>query len=333
MPNNAAFNSDLLNRCRQLCLKKPRTVLLPDAMDVRAIQTARFLQDHNLAKPILVGSPVRIREFAAANKINTSGIKVRKPEHDPKFEHLVRAFYDKRKAKGLSRTEARELLKKPLWYAAMVLQLGQADLCVAGNESATAEVLKAGIQVVGLEQDIQTVSGFFMMIAPDDKQTLSFSDCAVVPRPTEAQLADIAISTSRNFEKLTGQEARTAMLSFSTAGSAEHALTEKIRTALIIVQQKQPGMLVDGEVQFDAAVVPEVGRKKMPASRLQGQANVFIFPSLNAGNIGYKIAERLAGYRAIGPFIQGLARPFHDLSRGCSTEDIVNTVIVGSRLV
>lgn len=333
MPADVQLEVKLLTHCRQICLKKPRTVLLPDAMDVRTLQAARYLKDNRLAKPVLVGSPVKLREFASENKINTSGIKVRKPEHDPKFDHLVRAFYDKRKAKGLSRLEAQELLKKPLWYAAMALQLGQADLSVSGNQSATAEVLKAGIQVVGLEQGIQTVSSFFVMIAPDDTQTLAFSDCAVVPRPTDAQLADIAISTSRNFEKLSGQEARTALLSFSTAGSAEHALTQTVRDALDMVHQKQPGLLVDGEVQFDAAIVPAIARQKIPASRLQGQANVFIFPSLNAGNIGYKIAERIAGYTAIGPFIQGLAKPFHDLSRGCSTEDIVNTVIVGSCMI
>lgn len=333
MPADTMQEAELLIRCRQICHAKPKTVLLPDAMDVRVLLAARRLKNERLAEPVLIGSPVKLREFASANKINTSGIKIRKPEHDAKFEHLVRVFYDKRKEKGISRLEARDQLKDPLWYAAMVLQRDQADLCVAGNHSVTAEVLRAGLQVVGLQEGFKTVSSFFVMIAPDGLQTVAFSDCAVVPRPTEMQLADIAISTSRNFAKLIGLEARTALLSFSTAGSAEHELTKTVREALEIIRQKQPGLLVDGELQFDAAIDPETSRKKMPNGRLQGQANVFVFPSLNAGNIGYKIAERIAGYTAIGPFIQGLVKPFHDLSRGCSTQDIVNTVIVGSCMV
>jgi len=324
---------ELLNHCRQSCQKKQRTVLLPDAMDIRTIQAARILKDNKLAEPVLIGSPVHIREFASAHKLNTTGVKVHKPEHDPKFEHQVRAFYEKRKEKGLSRFQARELLKQPLWYAAMLLNQEQADLCVAGNESATANVLRAGIQIIGLYQGIKTVSSFFIMVAPDDTRTLAFADCAVVPRPTSEQLVDIAVSTSRNFEKLTGRDARTAMLSFSTAGSANHALSENVADAVERVNRMHPGLIVDGEIQFDAAIVPEIAKQKMPGSKLQGAANVFVFPSLNAGNIGYKIAERIAGYRAIGPFIQGLAKPFHDLSRGCSTEDIVNTVILGSCLV
>lgn len=323
----------LLQRCRQICLAKPRTVLLPDARDLRVLQAARFLKDQRLAIPVLVGSPVSLREFAAEHKINTSGLKVRKPQHDPKFEHLVTAFFEKRKEKGITRREAGEQLRNPLWYAAMALHTHQADLSVAGNLSTTADVLRAGLQILGLQEGMETVSSFFMMIAPEGNQTLSFSDCAVVPRPTESQLADIAISSSRNFEKLSGQEAYAAMLSFSTAGSAIHPLVERVQNALRLVQRRQPGLQIDGEMQFDTALVEEIARKKMPNSPFAGEANVLIFPSLSAGNIGYKIAERLGDYKAIGPFIQGLAKPFYDLSRGCSTEDIVNTVILGSCLV
>ncbi len=323
----------LLRKCRLLCLAKPKTVLLPDAQDIRVLQAARYLADQRLAKPVLLGSPVTLREFASDHKINTAGLKVRKPEHDPKFEHLITEFFEKRKVKGMTRREAGEQLKKPLWYAAMSLQNGQADLSVAGNQSTTADVLRTGLQIIGLEAGMETVSSFFIMIDPDDSRTFAFGDCAVVPRPSAEQLVDIAISSSRNFEKLTGSEAHTAMLSFSTAGSANHPLAENVIQAVEMVRQRQPGLIMDGEIQFDAAIVPTIAKQKTPDSNLQGSANVFIFPSLNAGNIGYKIAERIAGYQAIGPFIQGLAKPFHDLSRGCSTEDIVNTVIVGSCLV
>jgi len=333
MPAEMQSDPQLLKKCQQLCLAKPKTVLLPDAQDLRVLQAACYLRDHRLAKPVLIGSPVTLREFAADHKTNTRGLKVRKPEHDPKFEHFVTMLFEKRKEKGLTRREAGEQLKKPLWYAAMSLYNGQADLSVAGNQSTTADVLRVGLQILSLQAGMETVSSFFMMIAPDDSHTLSFSDCAVVPRPTEIQLADIAISSSRNFEKLTGQEANTAMLSFSSAGSAEHPLAEKVQAALQIIHEKQPGLNVDGEMQFDTALISEVAKKKMPNSSIAGNANVLIFPSLSAGNIGYKIAERMGGYKAIGPFIQGLAKPFYDLSRGCSTEDIVNTVILGSCLV
>lgn len=325
--------SRLLHKCREQCRAKPKTVLLPDAQDLRVLHAARSLKDQHLAEPVLVGSPVTLRELAADHKINTVGLKVRKPQHDPNFEHFVTEFFEKRKDKGLTRREAGDKLKQPLWYAAMSLNNGQADLLVAGNQSTTADVLRAGLQILGLQEGMKTASSFFIMVAPDDTQTLAFSDCAVVPRPSAEQLVDIAISTSRNFEKLSGEEAQTVLLSFSTAGSAEHPLAQNVITTLDLLRQKYPGLSVDGEMQFDTALIAEVAQKKMPQSPLAGKANVLIFPSLNAGNIGCKIAERLAGYKAIGPFIQGLAKPFYDLSRGCSTEDIINTVIVGSCMI
>lgn len=323
----------LLERCKQLCLKKPKTVLLPDAMDLRVLRAARYLKDNRLAEPVLIGSPVQIRDFASAAKLRTNGIKVRKPEHDARFDHLVRAFYNNRKGHDFSRRDAFELLKKPLWYAARRLSLEKNALCAVGNNADIAGIINAALQLTGLQEKIKTVSGFYLLSAPDEEQVFVFADGLIVPRPSEEQLADIAIASGKSFELLSGREARTAMLAFSTAGSAEHPMAQKVIDALKLVRERQPGLLVDGEVQFDAATVPQVAAQKMPGSRLKGEANVFVFPSLNAADIGLKIAVHLAGYRAFGPFIQGLKSPFYYFGKESTTEEIVNGIVVASCLV
>jgi len=320
----------LLDRCLRKCRQTQKTILFADAQDVRVIEAVRYLKDNKLAEPVLVGSPVQVREFASAHGLSTRGIKVHKPRHDPEFDHRVRMFYEKRKEKGLLRHEAEAYLCQPLWYAADALARGKGDICIAGNLSTTAEVLRAGIRMVGLQEDVETVSSFFIMTDTDEKQLFAFADAAVMPRPTAEQLADIAISTARNFERLTATEARVALLSFSTNGSAEHAMTKPLLQALESIRERQPGLCVDGEIQFDAAVAADVAAKKMPDSSLAGRANVFIFPSLNAANIGYKLAQHLGGFRALGPFIQGLQYPLHDLSRGCTSEEIIQTAILAS---
>ena len=321
---------ELLERCKQLCLKKPKTVLLPDALDLRVLRAARYLKDNRLAEPVLIGSPVHIREVASAAKLRTNGIKVRKPEHDAQFDHLVRALCDKRKDKGLTRREAAALLKKPVWYAADRLRRSAAELCASG--SVISDIVEAGVWLTGLQDDTQTVSGFCLLAAPDTGQVFLFADGLIVPRPDEKQLADIAIAAGKSFEQLTGQEARVAMLSFSTAGSAEHPLAQKVVDALKLVRERQPGLLADGEVQFDAAMTPRVAAQKMPAGRLEGRANVFVFPSLNAADIGVKMAQHLGGYRAFGPFIQGLKKPFYYIDGESTSEEIVNGIVLASCL-
>jgi len=219
-------------------------------------------------------------------------------------------------------------LQRDLFFGAMMVKEGMADGSVSGSTSSTADVMRAGIQCIGMPEGISIVSSFFLMLFPD--KTYSFADCAVVPAPDVNQLSDIAISTADNHRKLTGEEPFVAMLSFSTKGSAEHELIDKIIEATKLVRQKRPDITVDGELQFDAAIIDSIGKRKAPGSEVAGNANVLIFPDLNAGNIGYKIAQRLGGAEAVGPMVQGLKKPSFDLSRGCSVDDIVNTACIAS---
>jgi phosphate acetyltransferase len=219
-------------------------------------------------------------------------------------------------------------MTNPLFFGSMMVREGLADGSVAGSISTTGDVLRAAIQVIGLAENITVVSSFFMMIFP--QQLFSFADCAVVPNPTPEQLADIGASTADNHKRLTGEQARVAMLSFSTKGSATHEHVEKVQQATAIIKKKRPDLLVDGEMQLDAAIVPKVGQSKAPGSPIAGKANVLVFPDLDAGNIGYKLAQRLAGAEAIGPVVQGLRKPAFDLSRGCSVNDIVSVAAINA---
>ncbi len=236
--------------------------------------------------------------------------------------------YSQRAEKGMTVDEARKLVLDPLLFAAVMVSLKCVDAGIAGSVAATALVLRAGLWGIGPAPGKQVVSSFFLMQSAD--RTLTFADCAVIPEPTFEQLAEIAICAADNHRRLTGDEPLVAMLSFSTQGSADHACADKVRLASQLALQKVPTLKIDGELQFDAALDPTVAQRKAPSSIVAGRANVFIFPNLDAGNIGYKIAERLGGLQAIGPVIQGLARPFMDLSRGCSADDIVNLAIVAT---
>ena len=303
-------------------------IVLPDAMDERAIQAARIILDEQIAHVSLIGNEEAIRSKAQQIGVGLEKIYIVDPDTSEKLSDFTHIFFNLRKSKGIQFEQAQQTMKHPLFFGAMMVREGMADGSVAGSLSTTGDVIRAGLQIVGMPEGITVVSSFFLMVFPHT--IYSYADCGVVPDPTAEQLADIAISTAENHHKLTGEEPRVAMLSFSTKGSASHPSVEKVQKATSIAKQKKPDLIIDGELQLDAAIVPSVCAKKAPGSPVAGTANVLVFPDLNAGNIGYKLTQRLAGAEAYGPIIQGLKKPCYDLSRGCSVNDIVTMVAINS---
>ena len=320
--------TNIIDDIKAKARQKKKHIVLPDATDERVIKAARIIVDDQIANISLIGNETAIRAKAQQLNVTLEKIRVVDPEKSEKLSDFSHVYFNLRKSKGMQFEEAQKTMKNPLYFGAMMVRESMADGSIAGSISTTGDVIRAGIQIIGLPEGIKVVSSFFMMVFPD--KIISFADCAVVPDPTYEQLADIAISTADNHRKLTGEEARVAMLSFSTKGSASHPLVEKVQKATALVKQKRPDLIVDGEMQADAAIVPSVGSKKAPGSPVAGTANVLVFPDLNAANIGYKLVQRLAGAEAIGPMVQGLKKPCYDLSRGCSVNDIVSVVAINS---
>ncbi len=301
---------------------RPRRIVLPEADDPRVVEAATQLAKEGLAQPILINPKTA----------PTEGIQALYSADAKLSKRCIEALCELRAHKGLTREAANNQVREnALLFAALLLHLGEADVAVAGSVASTAEVLRAALLGVGPAPGVHLVSSFFLMQLPD--RVVTYADCAVVPDPDPGQLAEIAIVAAANHQRLTQETPRVALLSFSTKGSANHKLVEKQRAALAIIQARKPDLDVDGELQFDAALLPDIAAKKAPNSVVAGRANVMIFPDLNAGNIAYKITERLAGARAIGPIIQGLAKPCMDLSRGCSVQDIVDVSCVASAML
>ncbi len=317
---------ELINQIKENAKLKNKTIILPESHDDRVLKAAEILTKEKIAKIVTLGDPEKVLERAKQISVDLSGVEIIDHLKHTDFEKFSEIYYELRKKKGITKENAVETMKRDLFFAAMMLRECLVDGSVAGSFASTADVMKAGIQIVGMPEGISIVSSFFLMIFPE--KNYSFADCAVVPNPNEEQLADIAISTADNHKKLTSEEPLIAMLSFSTKGSAIHELVDKVINATEIVKSKRPDLQVDGELQFDAAIIESIGKRKAPNSKVAGKANVLIFPDLNAGNIGYKIAQRIGGAQAVGPMVQGLNKPFFDLSRGCSVDDIVNTTAI-----
>jgi|18_taG_2_1085343.scaffolds.fasta_scaffold00002_17 phosphate acetyltransferase len=314
----------IIESIREKAASHKKRIVLPRSSDERVIKAAQFLQDEGLADVILLRNK--------DSKVETQNIEVLDPKTDEKLKEFAEAFYQKRKHKGITEEQALEIVKDPLFFGASLVSAGYADGCVAGSVSTTGDVLKAAIQTIGLKKGSNVVSSIFLMSFPDGK-VFSYGDCAVVPYPTSDQLATIAFDSAVSHKLITGDEPKVAMLSFSTKGSAQHERVELVQQAFEKLKEYNIDFAVDGELQFDAAFVESVGKRKAPNSEVAGNANVYIFPNLDAGNIAYKITERLAGATATGPIIQGLAKPMMDLSRGCEWDDIVNTACVCSLMV
>jgi phosphate acetyltransferase len=321
-------NLDLLSEIKNKASKLKRTIVLPESHDDRVLFAAQKLVSEGVVKVITLGNDDRIRTRAKELEINLNGIRIIDPEKSEMLSNFTNIFFNLRKNKGVTIESAKETMKKDLFFGAMMVRDSMADGFVAGSTASTGDVLRAAIQCVGMPDGISIVSSFFLMIFPE--RVFSFADCAVVPNPDAAQLADIAVTTAENHKKLTGEEPYVAMLSFSTKGSAKHELVDKVLEATAIAKQKRPDLNIDGELQFDAAIVDSIGQRKAPGSSVAGRANVLVFPDLQAANIGYKIAQRLGGAEAVGPVVQGLKRPLFDLSRGCSVDDIVNTSAIAA---
>lgn len=327
---------DFVKELESKAAKAGKKIVLCEGEDKRVVEAAAKIVKEGIAKIVLVGNEAECKKVAP--DVDLSGIELVDPETSPKTAEYAKILYECRKAKGMTEEEAAKQAKDRTMFGALMLKAGDVDGYVSGACHSTANTLRPGLQVIKTAPGISTVSSSFIMVAPEGRNkyipegVALFGDCAINIEPSSEQLADIAVATAETAKKIAGVEPRVAMLSFSTKGSGNDdkflKSVPKVQEAVKLAAEKAPSLALDGEFQFDAAIAPEVGELKAPGSKVAGHANVFIFPNINAGNIGYKIAQRMGGWMAIGPVCQGFAKPLNDLSRGCNVDDIVATVAV-----
>jgi phosphate acetyltransferase len=322
--------SKFLERISERAKADKKTIVLPESTDIRTIKAAAMVLERGIADIILVGREEKIKELAC--DLDISKAVIVNPETDERFEDYANTFFELRKHKGMTIEKARETMKDPLYLGVMMVKKGAADGMVAGAVNSTANTLRPALQILKTAPGTKLVSAFFIMAVPDceygEKGVFLYADSGLVENPNAEELSDIAISSAKSFKKLVEAEPRVAMLSYSSYGSAKSELTEKVIEATRIAKEKAPDLILDGELQADAAIVPSVARSKAPGSPVEGKANTLIFPDLNCGNIAYKLTQRLAKAEAYGPITQGISKPVNDLSRGCVAEDIVGVIAI-----
>ena len=321
-----------IENIKQRAKQDIKTIILPEAEDKRVLESASKVIAQGFAKVILLGNKTQIENDSKENNIDLTGIEIIDIPSSTKKQEYAQKLFELRQAKGMTLEEASKLVEEPIYYGMMMLKLGEADGLVSGAAHSTSNTLRPALQILKTAPNTKLVSAFFVMCVPNceygEHGTFIYGDSGLVENPNSDELSEIAISSAKSFKNLVGSEPKVAMLSYSTYGSAKSELTEKVIEATKLVKEKEPNLIVDGELQVDAAIIPAVSKSKAPGSPIEGNANVLIFPDLNAGNISYKLTQRLAKAEAYGPLCQGIAKPVNDLSRGCSADDIVGVVAI-----